>query len=80
MTKNSFFGAKFGCLGPKILILTRGSKSFVTHVTEKTSGHLVRIVYRSAWGIIGRIAPKFLIPRDENVQFGPENLDIWEKK
>ena len=77
--KNAYFGQNLACLGPKILILTRGSKSFVTHVTEKTPGHLVRIVFRSAWGIIGRIAPKFLIPRDKNVQFGPQNLDIWEK-
>ena len=37
-------------LRPKNLIITGGSKSFGTHVTEKTPKHLVRVVFWSAMG------------------------------
>ena len=39
------FWAKFGRFRPKILILTGGSKSFCTHITEKPPGQLVHISF-----------------------------------
>ena len=41
MTKNAYFGPYLAVLGPKILILTGGSKSFGTHVTENHLGNLL---------------------------------------
>ena len=49
------FRTKFGLFGPKILILTGGSKSFGTHVTEKPHRHNVCII---SWSAIGPNRPK----------------------
>ena len=35
--KKAFFGAKMAIFGPNILIFTGGSKSFGTHITDKTT-------------------------------------------
>ena len=40
--------------GPKILILSRGSKNFGTHKTEKRPSHLVCIVFGRPWDQIGQ--------------------------
>ena len=47
MIKNEDFGQNFAVLGSHILVFTGVSKSFGTHVTEKTPRQLVRIVFRS---------------------------------
>ena len=49
---------QFGLFGPKMLILTRGSKSFDTHITEKPHRPFVRIVY---WLDMGPNGPKMSI-------------------
>ena len=62
MTNFAYFGPNSAVFEPKILILTGGSKSFGTHVTEKPPRHLVRIVF---WSGIGRNGQKMPI-------FGPK--------
>ena len=59
MTKNAYFGPNLPVLWPKILILTGGSKSFGTHITEKPPRHLARIVYWSGMGPNGPKMPIF---------------------
>ena len=59
MAKNAYFGPNLPVLWPKILILTGGSKSFGTHITEKPPRHLARIVYWSGMGPNGPKMPIF---------------------
>ena len=35
VSKKAYFGAKMAVFGPKLLIFTRGSKGFGTHIMEK---------------------------------------------
>ena len=57
MTKNAYFGPNLPVLWPKILILTGGSKSFGTHITEKPPRHLVQTVFfLRAWDQMGKNA------------------------
>ena len=58
MAKNDYLGPKLIIFGTKILILSGGSKSFGTHVTEKPPRHLVCIVF---WSGIGSHGPKMPI-------------------
>ena len=67
MTKKAYFG-------PKILILTGGSTSFGTHVTEKPR-HLVCIVIRSGMGTNG---PKMLIFGQKMPVLGQKYKFLWE--
>ena len=55
MTKNAIFGHNCVVLGQTILISTGESKSFGTHITEKTPRYLVCIVF---WSGMGRDGPK----------------------
>ena len=64
-----------GVFGPKILILSRGSKSFGTQVTEKPPRHLVRIVFCLAMGPNG---PKMSIFGQKS-QFWANFGRLWAK-
>ena len=57
--QNCIFCTKFGLFGPKILILTGGSKSFGTHITEKPPGQLVHISFLRGIGSNGPKKPIF---------------------
>ena len=75
MTKNAYFGPNLAVFGAKILIFMEVSKSFGTHITEKASRQLVRIVFGRAWDQMnqkGRYLAK-------NVSFGP-NLAAFGPK
>ena len=52
--RNDNYGPNLAVFGPKILILSRGSKNFGTHVTEKTPSHLVCIVFGRPWDQMGQ--------------------------
>ena len=69
MIKNEDFGQNFAVLGSHILVFTGVSKSFGTHVTEKTPRQLVRIVFRSG---VEPNEPK--MPKDL-----AKNAKIWPK-
>ena len=58
MTKNGNFGPNVVILGGKSLIITGESKSYGTHITEKTPRHLVCIVF---WSGMGSDRPKMPI-------------------
>ena len=73
MTKNAYFGPNLAVLGPKILILSGGSKSFGTHVTEKPHTHLARIVY---WSGMGPNGPKSQYLA-KNASFWPNLAVFW---
>ena len=59
MTKNANFGPNLAVFRPKILILTGGSKSFCTHITEKPPGQLVHISFLRGIGSNGPKKPIF---------------------
>jgi len=66
------FWTKFGLFWPKILILTGGSKSFGTQVTEKPPRYLVRIVSWSAMGSKGPKMPIFGQKKPSLAVYGPK--------
>ena len=72
MTKNVYFGPNLAVFGPKIQILTRGSKSFGAQVTEKPPRYLVRIVYWSGMGLN--------VPKNANIWPKKPNLAIYGPK
>ena len=67
--------AKNANIGPKILILTGGSKIFGTQITEKPPRHLARIVYWSGMGPNGPKMPIFGQKKPILGQFG----HLWAK-
>ena len=73
------FLAKFGRSWAKILIFTGESKSFGTHLTEKTPRHLARFILLvglgTKWAKIAKIWPKMT----KNTYFGP-NLALFGPK
>ena len=58
ITKNANFLPNLTIFGSKFLILTKWSKSFGTHVTEKPHRHHVRIVF---WFVMESNGPKMPI-------------------
>ena len=54
MIKNANFWPNLVVFGQKILTFTGESKSFDTHITEKPTRQLVRIVYGQAWDKMGQ--------------------------
>ena len=54
MIKNANFRPNLVVFGQKILTFTGESKSFDTHITEKPTRQLVRIVYGQAWDKMGQ--------------------------
>ena len=68
MTKNAIFGQHFAILGQKILIFTGESKSFGTHIMEKTPRQLVHIDFGQALDQMGQKCPYLA----ENASFGPK--------
>ena len=75
MTKNAYFGPNLAVLGPKILILTGGNKTFGTHLTEKQPTHLAHIVYWSGMGSNGPKMPIF----GQKSQFWAKFGRLWAK-
>ena len=59
MCKKANFEPNLIVFGQKILIFTGESKSFGTHITEKTPRHLVCIVFWSGMGRNGQKMPIF---------------------
>ena len=59
LAQNANFGPNLAVFRPKILILTGGSKSFCTHITEKPPGQLVHISFLRGIGSNGPKKPIF---------------------
>ena len=75
LAKNTSFGPNLAVFGPKILNCTGFSKSFGTHIMEKTPRQLVRIVFWSGLRSNGPYCPYLA----ENASFGP-NLAVFGPK
>ena len=75
MNKNAIFGPNLNFFGQKILTFTGESKSFDTHITEKPTRQLVRIVYGQEWDKMGQ-KHQYLALNDQKYIFFDQ---IWQK-
>ena len=75
LPKKACFGQNLAVIGPKILMFTGGSKSFVTHITEKPPRHFVQICFLVGHGIKWAKNANIWPKMTENAYFGP-NLAI----
>ena len=72
------FRAKCGHLGGKIPNYTGESKSYGTHITEKTPRHLVCIVHGQAWDQMSQKC-QYLAHNDQKCMFWTKFGCFWAK-